>query len=109
MSESGSAGLRGKYLDWCSARVAERFLDLTPEEIYELARPSEGSGGPHPSQPITPLDESYRALVQRATDALLGRMSLPTFEQWSRAYAEDPSRFDAEMLGFWVEASGESE
>ena len=29
--------LRAKYLDWCSARVADRFLALTPDEIYELA------------------------------------------------------------------------
>lgn len=29
--------LRAKYLDWCSARVADRFLALTPEQIYDLA------------------------------------------------------------------------
>lgn len=29
--------LRAKYLDWCSARVADRFLELTPEQIYDLA------------------------------------------------------------------------
>lgn len=29
--------LRAKYLDWCSARVADRFLELTPDQIYDLA------------------------------------------------------------------------
>jgi hypothetical protein len=30
--------LRAKYFDWCSARLAECFLQLPPEEIYELAQ-----------------------------------------------------------------------
>lgn len=30
--------LEAKYLDWCSARVAERFLKLTPEEIFDHAQ-----------------------------------------------------------------------
>ncbi|HEX7119232.1 MAG TPA: hypothetical protein VF212_10615 [Longimicrobiales bacterium] len=29
--------LRAKYLDWCSARVVDRFLELTPDQIYQLA------------------------------------------------------------------------
>ncbi len=33
--------LRAKYLDWCSARVADRFLALTPDQIYDLAHESE--------------------------------------------------------------------
>lgn len=125
MEAAGHRTLRAKYLDWCSARIAERFLDLTPEEIYELAHPVagatvEGGGrGAPPVQPETvppPLpaphdDEGYRSLVQRVTESLLGRMSLPTFEQWAEAYAESPARFDAEMLGFWkdVAEAGEDE
>lgn len=30
--------LRAKYYDWCSAKVADRFLQLSPDEIYELAQ-----------------------------------------------------------------------
>lgn len=104
MDEAGERMLRAKYLDWCSARVAERFLDLSPEEIYTLARPSEGRE-PSAGLPV-PGDESYRVLVQRATEALLGRMSLPAFPEWRQAYEESPDRFDAEMLGFWKDASG---
>ena len=36
-SNSEDAILRAKYLDWCSARIAERFLALSPDEIYQLA------------------------------------------------------------------------
>jgi hypothetical protein len=35
-SKAGSI-LRAKYLDWCSARIAERFLAMSPEELYERA------------------------------------------------------------------------
>jgi hypothetical protein len=104
MDEADERTLRAKYLDWCSARVAERFLDLSPEEIYSLAQPPEdrdpASGLP------SPVEESYRVLVQRATEALLGRMSLPAFSEWVREYEASPVRFDAEMLGFWKDSSG---
>lgn len=120
MESAGDRTLRAKYLDWCSARIAERFLDLSPEEIYELAHPVAGvvaGGGGEPedgavvdaaaasSPPVLPPphDESYRALVQRVTESLLGEMALPRFEQWAEAYADSPARFDAEMLGFWKE------
>ncbi len=106
MDGAGERTLRAKYLDWCSARVAERFLDLSPEEIYTLARPEGGAepSGPPPSPPH-PADESYRVLVQRATESLLQRMSLPEFEEWRVAYVASPARYDAEMLGFWKDVT----
>ncbi len=39
--------LRAKYLDWCSARVADRFLELTPDQIYELAHRPIRRGASH--------------------------------------------------------------
>ena len=95
--------LRAKYLDWCSARIAERFLELEPEEIYTMARPAESAETGHSA---SAGEGSYRVLVQRVTQSLLAGMSLPAFEEWSRAYATDPARFDAEMLGFWKGPSG---
>ncbi|MFW6206919.1 MAG: hypothetical protein ACOC5J_03190 [Gemmatimonadota bacterium] len=137
MGGSGEDRLRAKYLDWCSARLAERFLDLTPEEIYALAQPGTGPGegapgdpeaeagsggvvggagggepgggaGPRVSLPY-PTEEGYRTLVQRVTEALLRRTSLPTFEQWSVAYRESPDRFEAELLGFWRDVASPEE
>jgi hypothetical protein len=105
--------LRAKYLDWCSARIAERFLRLTPDEIYELAQKassgrstdSRDAGSASPSVPIdaTPI-ESFRQIVERVTEVLAADMRLPAFAEWAAAYRERPSRYDEELLGFWKEA-----
>lgn len=113
MGDYGDRTRRAKYLDWCSARLAERFLDLTPEQIYGLARPEEmeSTSDSGVAQRVTlplPTHQDYRALVQRVTDVLLERTPLPTFEQWSAAYDETPERFDVELLGFWKEAVEET-
>lgn len=106
MDERVGSTLRAKYLDWCSARITERFLALEPEEIYEMARPAESAEAGRSS---SGGEDSYRVLVQRVTESLLERMSLPGFEEWSRLYAEEPSRYDGEMLGFWKGPSGGGE
>ena len=120
--------LRAKYLDWCSARVAERFLALSPDEIYELAEQAT-SGQPGAAEPEaslssllatngqevdwrTALDpstaaiseaEPFRGLVAKVTEVLADRIALPTFEEWSAAYRESPEDFDSDLLGFWKE------
>jgi hypothetical protein len=115
MEPSGNRTLRAKYLDWCSARLAERFLDLSPEEIYERSRPAAGDApeaGPPNGGPVDlplPTRESYRDLVERVTDSLLVESALPTFEQWADAYRASPRQFDAELLGFWKELVEEDE
>jgi hypothetical protein len=113
MDEADEKTLRAKYLDWCSARIAERILDLGVEEIYALAHsrpPGEGGvGGEGPGSvagPSSAGEESYRVLVQRATEALLERMALPPYQEWRKEYESSPARFDAEILGFWRESSG---
>ena len=119
--------LRAKYLDWCSARVADRFLALTPDEIYELAERAT-HGQPTGADPIASLSsffgqnghemdwkntadgttatsdaEPFRAVVAKVAEVLAGRIGLPTFEEWSAAYQESPADFDNELLGFWRE------
>lgn len=119
--------LRAKYLDWCSARVADSFLALTPDEIYQLAeaatfgQPSSAEPQASLSSLITPHDiesairqsggmptatreaESFLAIVAKVTEVLAERIGLPTFEEWSAAYQESPQDFDGELLGFWKE------
>ncbi len=97
--------LRAKYHDWCSARLVDRFLRMTPDDIYELAHAE-----PEPDRIAVPeadravgTEVSYRSVVERVTEALASRIGLPTFEEWSAAYAEAPERFDEELLGFWRE------
>lgn len=119
--------LRAKYLDWCSARVAESFLALTPDEIYQLAEAAT-RGQPNPAEPSaslssifgsndaeatvrTPHDamtatreaEPFGRLVAKVTEVLADRIGLPTFEEWSTAYLESPADFDGDLLGFWRE------
>ncbi|HEY0672794.1 MAG TPA: hypothetical protein VGD27_11030 [Longimicrobiales bacterium] len=120
--------LRAKYLDWCSARVADSFLALTPDEIYQLAE-NATHGQAATADPLASLSsffsntdhetwrntmdpetatrdaEPFRALVAKVTEVLAERMALPTFEEWSAAYQESPEDFDDDLLGFWKEES----
>ncbi|MEX2281405.1 MAG: hypothetical protein WEE89_02830 [Gemmatimonadota bacterium] len=117
--------LRAKYLDWCSARLADHFLALSPDEIYEMAeRASHGRepetdavvaiGASSSSELQWQRDaatvripdawrenQTFRVLVARVTEVLAD--TLPSFEEWSAAYAAEPDRYDDELLGFWKE------
>jgi len=115
--------LRAKYLDWCSARLADSFLVLAPDEIYELAeRASRGNSGERPIAGLRhiPVDntaaavsraapavlpdadsESFRALVALVTEVLAERLNLPSFETWAADYEKAPHKYDHELLGFW--------
>ncbi len=123
--------LRAKYLDWCSARVADSFLALTPDEIYQLAeQATHGPAAPDPQASLSPFfsnseqgtwrntadtgtatrdAEPFRAVVAKVTLVLAERIGLPTFEQWSAAYQESPEEFDDELLGFWREGQDDSQ
>lgn len=108
-----AAILRAKYLDWCSAKLADEFLRLTPEEIYELAHASDPGPGSEraaaatvpaaPGPGALPPGLSYRELVARVTEALAARLGLPGFAAWVAAYRAAPDRYEEEMLGLWKE------
>ena len=99
--------LRSKYHDWCSARVADRFVELSPEEIYELASSEEEAeeGTRAASAPggagAVSLSAGYSEMVRRVTEVLATGMELPSFEEWAESYRRDPARYEKEMLGFW--------
>ncbi len=98
--------LRAKYLDWCSARLADRFLRLTPDEIYELAQRADAEpegAPPGGGERAVGTELSYRSVVERVTEALAARIQLPTFEEWAAAYSEAPEQFEEELLGLWRE------
>jgi hypothetical protein len=128
---AGDRVLRAKYLDWCSAQVADRFLELSPDQIYELAHGRSGvePGTPNPAPGIVPPGEMtaaaagsavtpaalsnplaaagveggavYFALVARVAESLAATLRLPPFEEWAAAYCESPASFDEELLGLW--------
>lgn len=105
--EGGDASvLRRKYLDYCSARLAEVLLRLSADEMYVLADAAAREAGLGDARSL-----SYDRIVRLATERLSRQTALPTFEEWTAAYREDPDRFERELLGLWesdLKASGQS-
>ena len=102
--------MRAKYLDWCSAQLADQFLALSPDEIFELAqrasREGESSAGRSLSAAVEVADlSSYRLLVERVTEVLAQQVELPDFDEWREIYRRDPESVDEQLLGFWREMS----
>jgi hypothetical protein len=88
--------LRAKHLDFCSAKVAEALLSLSPDEMYLLAEEAARTTVTPPASHL-----GYDAMVRLATEHLADRLDLPTFEQFRDAYRKDPAAFDRELLGLW--------
>ena len=76
-----------RYLDWCSAQVARRFLSLSAEEVWGLAQ-----RGPEPASGTL----RYPETVQRIALVLFRELELPDFEEWRAAYRADPERYQRE-------------
>ena len=99
--------LRAKYLDWCSAQVADHFLALSPAEIFEIAeraaRDNDVSRRPSSWQSEEAAQDlhSYRKLVERVTEVLWQQLELPTFEVWEEQYRRNPEAIEEQLLGFW--------
>jgi hypothetical protein len=87
--------LHAKYLDYCSAQIADLLVYLSPDEIYLIAHrvrteqePGEGALG-------------YAEMVRVATAWLARRVALPPFEVWVEDYAAHPARYEDYLLGLW--------
>ena len=90
----GSEVLKAKYLDYCSAQVADLLLFLSPDEIYlisQRAAPEQGATG----------EASYTRMVQVATEWLSRKIRLPPFEVWVQDYLTHPDRYDEYLMGLW--------
>ena len=88
--------LRAKYLEYCSAQLADLLLFLSPDEIYLLAEKAARESGAH-----DPLERTYSTLVQRATRLLASRVNLPPFEVWRDDYRQHRDRYEAYFMGLW--------
>jgi hypothetical protein len=86
--------LRAKYLDYCSAQVADILLLLTPDEMYVLAQDAAQEAG-------TSEDLGYEQIVTLATGRVSRKLALPPFEVWARDYQTHPDRYDQYLMGFW--------
>lgn len=90
----GDVVLRAKYRDYCSARVADVLLELSPEQIYAMAEEeAKASGRPSPT--------SYGDAVNLTTQRVRASLELPTYDVWIEAYRADPGRFEPFLLGLW--------
>lgn len=97
--------LRLLYLDWCSTRVAKRFLELSLDEVWvrsnAAAAPSPPSVSPTAGAATLVAHDripDYLDLVRRTAVMLAEEMELPGFEDWKIAYLQDPTTFEQEML-----------
>lgn len=91
---SGDAILRAKYLDYCSAQLADLLLYLTPDEIFLLAKKAARELG-------VEQEGSYMGIVEVATEWLAARVALPPFELWADDYRAHPDRYEAYFMGLW--------
>ena len=85
--------LRAKYLDYCSAQIADLLVYLSADEIYLIAhraRSGESGGG-----------LGYAEMVQVATEWLARRIALPPFEVWVEDYVAHPERYEDYLMGLW--------
>ena len=86
--------LRAKYRDYCSARVADALLALSPDEVYALAQSEARATGQ-----VVP--EAFHDKVNLATGRIRERLDLPEYDEWVLRYSEDPQAFEPFLMGFW--------
>lgn len=86
--------LRAKYLDYCSAQLAEILLYLSPDEIFVLAREAARERG-------SEQELSYPEAVALATGKVSQKLVLPPFEVWLEDYRRHPERYDQYLMGLW--------
>jgi hypothetical protein len=98
MKEPTPDELWTRYVDWCSARVASRFLELSSEQIWDLADRTRSAR--ERREPVAEGESPYLELVRQVTLELFADLGLPDYNQWLVRYRADPAPFDAEMIGF---------
>lgn len=105
------SALRTKYLDWCSAKIAEHIFALDPDGFWLLAqRAGEASRVAAPvAAPAWGGDEIVETLVgtgeaaARLRELILAvhrELHLPDPAEWSQLYSANPDAYDREILGF---------
>lgn len=93
--------LQARYFDWCSARIAERILTLSPEELQSLGeRLMEAGEAPSPAAGAgSSASSGVQALAEWAIRAVQADLRLPSFEAWVEEYRRDPERMERDLIG----------
>lgn len=92
--------LRAKYLDYCSARLCDVFLELEEERVFDLARAVEQRAG------VTHGTLNFQDLAALLVEQLLGDLALPDFDAWAEDYKSNPDQYDPYLLGLWKSSVG---
>lgn len=87
--------LRAKYLDYCSARLCDVFLELEEERVFELARAAEKKAG------VPQGALSFRQIAGLLVEQLMDDIALPDFDVWVDSYREHPEEYEPYLLGLW--------
>ena len=90
------AVLRAKYLDYCSARVADALLRLSADELYVLAHEVAREDDRELDEPL-----SFGAMVKLATAGISRQLRLPDFPEWAKEYRANPEYYEQRLLGLW--------
>ncbi len=101
--------LRIKYLDWCSAKIAEHIFALDPDGFWLLAQKAADAsrvpatagapGGDEIVETLVGTGESAERLRQMIL-AVHRELDLPDQESWTLRYRADPQLYERDMLGF---------
>jgi hypothetical protein len=67
--------LKAKYLDFCSAQVADILLLLSPDEMFVLAQDAAREAG-------MTGELGYEQIVTLATERVSRKLALPPFDIW---------------------------
>lgn len=86
--------LRAKYIDYCSAQVADVLLLLSPDEMYVLAEDAAREAG-------LPDELGYERIVSLATERISSKLALPPFQVWVGDYLSNPDRYEQYFMGLW--------
>ena len=95
--------LRDKYLDFCSAQIAEIFLSLSDERIYELVEEAAREAN------LSPGSLGFDAMVKIVTAKLRESVPLPDLETWIEDYTANPDHYEHLLLGLWRDAPHEED
>lgn len=87
--------LTAKYLDFCSARLAEVFLSLSDERIYRLVEEAAREGR------LNVAELRFEEMVSLVTEKLRQSVPLPDLDTWAEEYREDPEQFEPYLMGLW--------
>lgn len=94
-SDAARGTLWVRYVDWCSAQVARRLLELSPEEFWERAERIARI-----DRDTVPRSRAEVPLARQLAVELYEELGLPPFPRWCEEYQQEPDRFDPDILGF---------